>query len=220
MLSLILKDLLLAKKTLPFTALYGFFAIFVFAEALDTGNAAFSITVLAVGHMLITRAAYYEDKNKSESMIISLPVPRSQVVYAKYLAVFVYLFMGALSYCFAAVFISLFQIPWYVPPLSVMAAVGGAAGLLLISSVSLPILFKFGYIKTRMITMFLFLGAFFLPSILQGIQASEASWLSQLFRHFKGQSDTVLITYMLGFTAIIWAASITISLVLYERREF
>lgn len=100
--------------------------------------------------------------------------------------------------------ISLFNIPWDVPPLTVEAAAGGAAGLFLLTSFALPLLFIFGYIKTRMITMFLFLGAFFLPSAIQGARESEASWLRQLLGNLQSQSDTVLITYFLICSATFW----------------
>ncbi len=219
MLVLILKDLLLSKKMLPLVAVYGFFMIIMFSGALDNGGAAYAAVTAAVGYILMTRAAYYEDLNKSELMIMSLPVRRSQVVFSKYLSVMVFFILGAFSYGIAAAIITLAKLPLNVPPITVEILAGAATGLLLLVSLSIPLLFKFGYIKSRIINMFLFFGAFFIPLIVSK-NNNGVPLISSLISYLKKQPDFIAVAYMLGFAFLITIVSIIASLKIYKNKEF
>lgn len=51
---------------------------------------------VAISYMLVLSANANDEKNKSEIILNSLPISRSKIVFAKYLAVAVYIVLGLL----------------------------------------------------------------------------------------------------------------------------
>lgn len=95
MLNLILKDILLQKKTLAFVGLY--IVIFMFAfQSIGTG--AFSAIVIAVTYQMVGAVSNYEDKANSDIVMNSLPLTRKAIVFSKYLSILIYSLIAILGY--------------------------------------------------------------------------------------------------------------------------
>ena len=108
MLNLILKDLLVQKKSLLFALGYCFFLVFAFQSL--QGAAPIAATV-AVVYLLTQYSFTYEDKNKSETMLNSLPISRRDIVLAKYLSIFIYIGLAMVAYMFATLVVMAVKIP-------------------------------------------------------------------------------------------------------------
>jgi ABC-2 type transport system permease protein len=77
MLNLILKDLLIQKKTLGFLGLY----IIIFSIAFQSvGSGAFTGIVIAVTYQLVVTASSLEEKAGSDIILNSLPISRGKIV--------------------------------------------------------------------------------------------------------------------------------------------
>lgn len=221
MLNLLFKDLLIQKKTFLFALFYIVFMTFIFQ------NPPFSVAVYAMGtvavvYLFITSASAYDEKNKSEVFLNSLPVRRREIVFAKYLAIFLYAALGlaGTSLFVAALNAALPSFPVGRPGLPDVA--GAFAGAVLLGSVYYPLCFKFGALKVRFFHLLLFLLIFFLPSFaVEYLQArysrEEAAGLVGAALHVpawvpESACAALLLAVLLG--------SLALSLRIYERKEF
>ena len=114
MLNLILKDLLIQKKTLGFLGLY----IIIFSIAFQSvGSGAFTGIVIAVTYQLVVTASSLEEKAGSDIILNSLPISRRKIVAAKYLSVILYGLMAVLGYVIYSSILSLVPISVVFRPL-------------------------------------------------------------------------------------------------------
>jgi ABC-type Na+ efflux pump permease subunit len=152
----------------------------------------------------------------------SLPVRRREIVFAKYLAIFLYaaLGLGGTALFAAALKAALPSVPVGRPGLPDVA--GAFAGAVLLGSAYYPLCFKFGAQKVRLFQLFLFLLIFFLPSFaVEYLQArssrEEAAGLVGAVLHAPAwvpgsAGAALLLAVLLG--------SLALSLRIYERKEF
>lgn len=160
MYNLILKDLLLSKKVIPFAAIYVFLMIILFKENFGT-NGAFASGIVAVAYMLANRSLAYDDINKSDIVLLSLPISRNKIVLAKYLSIFVYGLIGALAYLIGIIIVILLNLPVSSYAVTIEAVIGSIVALGILFSIIFPITFKYGYIKSKLLVMVIFLVVFF-----------------------------------------------------------
>lgn len=218
---LILKDILLSKKMLPLVALYGIFMIFAFNRSAEFGDTGYIGGVVAVAYIMISRAAAYDDINKSEMMLLSLPLPRWRIVLAKYLSVIVYSVIGTLSYFFGVFIVKALQLSFNTTTLSMEAIVGMIISLSIITSVYFPVYFKYGYMKSKFVIFILFfVGFFFIPIIFGKIVSNNLTWLNSLYEQINQLPDMFVGLILLGIFLIISIISYFISLRFYTKREF
>lgn len=229
MYNLVWKDLLILKRYLWVAPIYVLFALFVFRTM--PGGALSAATVGAT-YMLMIQASTLDDKNKSEIMLNSLPICRQDIVLAKYLSVFLYAALAILSFLLAQGVVSVTGIPIPISQISLEGISGALVAMAVLMSIYFPIYFKFGYLRSRMVGMFLFFACFFfLPMVvdltvhgleeggnpaLQNIVASVQKVLFWL----QTQADWQIASYLLALALILMAASAHLSLRFYTRREF
>ena len=108
MIKLVWKDLLILKRYLWLAPLYGILAFFVF-KTMPGG--ALSAATLGATYMLMVQASIQDDKNKSEIMLNSLPLRRQDIVFAKYLSVFLYAVLVILSFLLTQGVVTIIGIP-------------------------------------------------------------------------------------------------------------
>ena len=77
MLNLIIKDIVIQKKTLLYALLYTIFASTSFFIMSPNGFNLYVLSPIAINYMFITFALSYDDKNKSEIVLNSLPLKRA-----------------------------------------------------------------------------------------------------------------------------------------------
>lgn len=219
MFNLMIKDLLIQKKYVLYAYIYMLALIFAF-QNLET----FMFTSVAVGfvYILLTTSCAYDERNKADTMINSLPVKRSHVVTAKYLAVYMFLAMVTLGYWVFSNLLSILELPIEIYPITVDIFIAGLVAVSIMTGLFLPIYFKFGFTKSRVVSLVLFFGFFFaVPLIMKALHEWEIANLngsitSMLKFHGKYTGEVLEVFGLLIFMFL----SHRLSLVFYRNREF
>ncbi|KLU67027.1 hypothetical protein DEAC_c09610 [Desulfosporosinus acididurans] len=228
-LNLIKKDLFILKKSLWIPIFYGFFALIAFVN-LKSG--VLSAVFVGVAYSLITQACAQDEKNKSEIMVICLPLLRRDIVLAKYFSAFLYGIIGLFSYLLAQVVVSFLGISLEVQKITIPGLIGAASALIILVSIYFPLYFKFGYLRSRMFGMILFFACFFSIPFAAGLLAhSPGIDHSQLLQTasaallkfavwLKFQTDWQIGCYLAALNIIMFSLSAGLSLRFYAHREF
>ncbi|MEL7564154.1 MAG: ABC-2 transporter permease [Dehalobacterium sp.] len=219
MLSLIYKDILIQKKTVLFSFLYIIFIIFAFQKM---GPAMFPAGIVAFTYMLVLSACAYEDKNKADIMLNSLPISRSRVVLAKYLSVLVFLVIGIVCYVMVTFIMQATALPIKTYPVSLAGILSTLLAVSLINGLYFPVFFKIGYTRSRIFNFLLFFGVFFGITILTDFiqENQESIFLQQIAGWFSAQSDIMIAVLMIAMISVVLLSSFTLSLIFYRKREF
>ncbi|HHV71831.1 MAG TPA: ABC-2 transporter permease [Clostridia bacterium] len=214
MFNLILKDIFLLKKTILASAAYIVFFLFVFRQS---GITVFPAVMVAISYMLILSGCAYENKNNSDLMLNSLPIPRSRIVAAKYLSIFVFLGWGMIIYLIVVKLFSMIKLPIEISPLSLEDLIGAIFAVSFLNSIYLPIFFKFGYIKSRIINVFIFLLIFF--GFSNGVKFFIDNQ-NNLSLFSKQATNFQLALGIIIAALVFFLISYFISLKFYKNREF
>ena len=158
MFSLIIKDLLVQKKTLPFLGLY--ILVFMFAFQ-SIGAGAFAAITIAVTYQMVASASNHDEKANSDIIMNSMPLGRKAIVLSKYLSVILYFALATLGYMAFSIILSLINIPMSLPTITKENLVAAFLGVMAMNSIYYPVFFKMGYIKARIVSFILFFVAFF-----------------------------------------------------------
>jgi len=217
--SLILKDILLQKKTVLFTAGYSLFILIVFQNPVFS-EAAYIMGAVASGYMFILGACAYDEKNRSDIILNSLPVKRSTIVRAKYAGVVVF---TAIAFLIIGITGSLMRLAGLPVPLRYPGwpdAVGVFASMVLLASLYFPFVFRYGYIKSRLFNLVLFMLVFFSPALINDYLKKQ---------HGNLEQAAALVPALPGWLAglglflgglLLMGGSYLLSAYFYRRREF
>lgn len=219
MLNLILKDVLIQKKSILFAFGYCFFLVFAFQDLEGTAPVA---ATTAVVYLLIQYSFAHEDKNKSEIMLNSLPISRKDIVLAKYLSIFIYMGIAMLAYMLATLIVMAMKIPVKVQFISLEGITTSLFLVSLMTSVYLPIIFKFGYLKAKMFNMMMFLLFFFIPmGIVTLYKNSEPdSSIKNALNGMATWSQWQIALLIAAISLLMMYVSYYISVKIYNNREF
>ncbi|MDP4161217.1 MAG: ABC-2 transporter permease [Bacillota bacterium] len=229
MYNLVWKDFLLLKRFLWVALLYGFAAPLAF-KTMQGG--ALSAATVGTTYMLMIQACTQDDKNKSEIMLNSLPLRRRDIVAAKYLSVFLYAIPAILSFFFAQLVVSVTGIPITIYQISLEGIAGALVAMAVLMSIYFPIYFKFGYLRSRMVGMFLFFACFFFVPMavaltvhgLEGMGNPTLRNIAVVVQRVLGwlltQADWQIACYLLALSLVLMIASACLSLRFYSKREF
>lgn len=217
MLNLIVKDILIQKKQFLISFAYILFLIVAFQQM---GPAMFSAGVIAFTYMLVTASCVYEDKNKTDVMINSLPIRRNNIVAMKYLSVFIYFIMGTIAYVALTGIFTASGIPMKIYPLTLEGFLGGAIAVSLMTGLYFPIFFKLGYIQAFNVILFLgfFFGVYAFARILEKIDNNIL--IRNLIDFLNSQGDTAITLLISAVVLIFLALSFGLSVKFYNKREF
>ncbi|WP_160680526.1 ABC-2 transporter permease [Clostridium sp. C8-1-8] len=216
MINLVFKDLLIQKKSIYIAILYGFIFSLILSRA-STPDGIFIAVPSVIAYLFISYACAYDDKNSSDLMLNSLPINRRDIVYAKYLSIIVYLII---SICISFIFTSLVKYSGFSTLNRLMTfedAIGCFASIIFLSSVYYPIYFKLGYLKSRYISMFLMLGAIFIPTAIFNLLGNNIA--TYIVNYLSTLSENVLKLIVLFVLFIIWSLSLAISMNIYLKKD-
>ncbi|NLU35586.1 MAG: ABC-2 transporter permease [Clostridiales bacterium] len=219
MLNLILKDLLIQKKTLGFLGLY----IIIFSIAFQSvGSGAFTGIVIAVTYQLVVTASSLEEKAGSDIILNSLPISRGKIVAAKYLSVILYGLMAVLGYVIYSSILSLVPISVSVPSITPESLAAAFAGIMVMNSIYYPVYFKTGFIRARIISFILFFAFFFgLMTLFEAASGKSSNAIFQAIAEFFNSVDKTQFSLMIiGGVLLFMLASFGLSVKLYKGREF
>ena len=226
MFSLILKDLFVLKRYILLTAVFIAAMLLIFqnitGEGPLAGTAIFTAAMVAVTYMLIGNACAYAEKSKEDIIFNSMPVSRVTIVAARDLSAYVFFVIGMAFYMLITALANLAHLPIKVYPLTLEGLIGALFAVTLMHSIYLPALFKWGYVKSRMISFVLFFAFFFGGNLLMEYiyQNRNSALIRSLLDLMSSQTETALgIGYLLLLLAIL-ALSLLISVGIYRKKEF
>ncbi|HAT4375531.1 TPA: ABC-2 transporter permease, partial [Clostridioides difficile] len=152
---LILKDLLNLKGNVKFILL--FIIMFGFMSSLGDGNVNNFIGVIIVlCTTMIVSTFSYDDLNKWDSYVLTMPINRNDIVLSKYLTMLIFSFTGVLVSLIVSVTIGYFKNTLILNETLLINAL-----ILSISvcfgSLILPLIYKFGTERARLLIILCFL---------------------------------------------------------------
>jgi ABC-2 type transport system permease protein len=219
MLNLILKDILIQKKTLAFIGLYIIFFMYAFQSI---GAGAFSAIIIAVTYQMVASACNHEHKSNSDIVMNSLPLTRKSLVLSKYLSIIIYASLATLGYMAFYVILQLVPISINIQPVTLESLAAALVGVILMNGIYYPVYFSLGYTKAQIVSFLLFFVFFFgsmsIAEILTGEQKSKL--LLKVSGFLSKSSDMQIFLMLMGGALVILFISYTISVRFYSNREF
>jgi len=220
MLNLILKDILVQKRTIIFAFLYSIFIFFVFSRP-PFSQLIYSMGAVAISYIFIITALQADFKNNTIIIINSLPVKRSEIVVSKYLSLFVYIAISFSLLVIVGLLIKVSPLPFDVryPGLYDLVITFLSVGILI--SVYIPVYFKTGGRWVQILNILLFMFIFFFPSTLLNyfVEEQDQSLVISIVRY---SSENMLLVYLIAViaTLLILAVSFKCSQRIYLKRDF
>lgn len=225
MLRLVIKDIILQKKTLLFNIAYGFILFFAFQSPVFAPML-YAMGSMLIAYMMILGACAYDGTSNSDILLNSLPVKQSHIVISRYLSVFVFMSIGLCI--MAGEGILLKTLGFSIPPrlMNWGDIIGVIISLGFIISIYLPIYFKFGYIKSRLFHLVLFFTFFALPALAMNIiKISKLKINKKVIEKIiiglsNNQPDWFIMIISITSIILVMLLSCSISYRLYKGREF
>lgn len=215
---LIYKDFLILRKSLFIGLLYIFFFMFVLKS---NSIYVYTSTVIALTYLFVMSAFAYDDKNKTDIMINSLPVSRRTVVLAKYASIFAFMAVGTAAYIVIYNIVLILGPNAEVYPVTLEGFVAALILISLMNGIYLPLMFKLGYTRARIINVLVFLFALFgMSFLLKLAYTSENAYIRETIEFLNRQPKAVIITGAFVAAFFLLLISYAISLKLYKQREF
>lgn len=219
MTGLILKDFLVMKKTLRYyllvMAVYSFMAF--------TGTLTYSIVsgfAVIMGCMAPMSTFAYDEQARWDKFAVSTPVGRKGVVKARYLFSLILLLVGgvlAVVISFVIVRFGKVEATVWWEPLAITAVVC-LVGLLL-NCVILPILFKFGAEKSRVVSLAIFGVTFGGMAALAWLVENRGLNLSGVGEAIAALPPAVLIAAPVVIVFALFYLSYLVSVGFYQKKE-
>ncbi|MDO7786637.1 ABC-2 transporter permease [Desulforamulus aquiferis] len=215
---LILKDLLIQKKIIALSIAY---VIFFIIAMQGTGFVMYATAITALTYMLVMTSCAYDEKNRSDLMLNSLPLKRTSIVIAKYISIFVYVVMGTIAYVLTTTVIYLTGLPIKYSPVSLEGFIGGLLSICIINCIYLPCFFKFGYQKSRILNFLLFFSFFFgITSVVNYLFVNrEAAWAQGIKSYFQTYTDGQILILVIGLIICMLTASLILSIKIYKNKD-
>lgn len=219
MFNLILKDIFIQKRNFLFGIFYIFIMILAFQQA---GSSMFAASVTAFSYILVQSACAYEDKNKSDVLLNSLPLSRGTIVIARYISIFVFAAISTVYYLLLSGIIQVLGLPFQVYAISLEGITGALFALIFINGIYFPIFFKVGYIKSKLVNFVLLFGVFFGESVLmqEMIRHKDKAFIQTILQFLNQQSDLQIAIEAFAVMILLLIVSYMFSLQNYRKREF
>nr|WP_088326154.1 ABC-2 transporter permease [Bacillus cereus] len=213
LINLVMKDFMLVKKYFLILLVFAAIAPIYISTQIqlnDGGLTGFLLTVILMEHILFSTISKFEDQYKGAALLCATPYTRSAFVKAKYLFLFVIFICASII----RIIISVIA-PSGIENLSASALGITFLTLSILFGVLLPVQFKFGYDKTRIISFFtIFLIPFVAPILIKGVQSSHIDFTNTFpFPQIIQEWMPCFISLIIGFVSMI------ISLKIYAKKD-
>jgi len=209
---LIKKDWLVQKRSVMLSLLLMLFFTVSFSSV---GPVGLSISIVTISYMLALGASAMEEKNNNDITLISLPIKKLTIVLSKYMSIYVFAAYAILINFIISVLVNLLHISEYSYPFTLNGVLGGIAGSTLFFSITLPLVFKYGYLKSKIASYLLFFGIIF-----GGAAILSTLDLDKWVTFINGIPQFATIGIVAIALIILYVVSIMLSLRLYRNREF
>ena len=222
MLNLVIKDILIQKKSLLYAFLYTIFLSFSFSSLKPVGLGLYVLCPLAASYLLTYNAVNYDDKNKSEIILNSLPIKREEIVIAKYISAIMYAVIGIIYSIVIGLIGNAAGFSIYAMSISLWNIILAFTSVCIFGALFLPVYFKYGAIRARVFNIILFMVIFFLPvATINYVSKNPNNILVQKFNYFINNTSSLMLNSLpLIIGIIIFLASTMISIRIYNNKEF
>lgn len=209
MTALILKDIATLKKTLLLSitlcialVVYGVYENEIFMIPLICTMIPLILTAIAFG---------YDTKSKFEQFAFSMPIKKSSFVLSKLFFAFVFGLFGSVCLFVQLVIKSEMSIDniIFISLITLVASV-------LISSIQLPFILKYGAEKGRLIMILTYFIVFALSSLLK----AKSDLLTNVVEFFLNNSRVMIYLGIVLVSIVIIGMAIKISILIMEKKEY
>lgn len=221
MINLILKDILIQKKTFLYVLLYGIFTIVAITGTMGA-RGAYMFGGISIAYMLIFYSNGYDEKNKSEIILNSLPIRRDSIITAKYASVILFFLLSVVLIGILGAVISVLNIIPGTRLIEVSDVLGIFISLGLMYSIYYPLFFKFGSLKLKILNIVLYLIILFVPNILISMieENPNNNIVLRIISIFEGNPAWMLQAFTAILIMIVLIVSMEISIKIYRNKEF
>lgn len=214
MYNLILKDLLLQKKIFIFSFIYVLIMMLFFGELGDV------VAIIALVYIMVQTACAYDDKNRGDILLNSLPLRRFWIVGERYLSTIVFFIIILAIYWLSYSILSFLPLPVIPARMDAGKLIGALFSVILLTMFYYPVYFKFGYMKSRLVNLIIFFAVFGGGMWLANMEDEAKVFINTLTVIFKMGSEVAVILMLAIFIAFLIIISFTLSLRFYSRRDF
>lgn len=211
MVYLIRKDFLIQKRNLLVCVII---ALLMSVAWSNMGDLGFLMGTVVVSYLLIFGAIAIEDKNNSDILLVSLPISRSKIVLAKYVSVYIIgvfaLIINWLVNRVTQTVMEVLTLSHSISPVRFTQVFEALGILSIFVAIAFPLIFRYGYLKARMINLVLFF-LFVLGT------TSIADSIESLGLNLSTENQFVL---MVVAVILLLAISIWLSANFYRKREY
>ncbi|MBZ9684864.1 ABC-2 transporter permease [Clostridium estertheticum] len=221
MFNLIIKDIAIQKKTLLYALLYAIFAPIAFFS-MGPSVALYVLPPMGITYIFISIAVSYDEKNKSEIVLNSLPIKRDDIVISKYISVFVFATIGIIYSILIGFMGKATGLPMFTRSISLLDIVIVLTSVCIFTSIFFPMYFKFGYIKMNFFNVLLMMLFFFVPTwAIDYATKNPNNIFVQKFTYFINNTSSFTqnsLALIIGL--IFFLISLMISIRIYKNKEF
>lgn len=219
MLSLVIKDILIQKKMITFALGYAGFILIAFQNPVFAG-ASYIMGSMAISYLFILGACAYD--NKSEVILNSLPIKRERIVLAKYLSTFLFVTAAMLTIGIIGAAMKGVGLPFPHKYISLIDVAGTLVSIILLASFYLPIYFRYGYIKSRVFNVVMFLLFFFAPNFIAEYvrENYDKAIIEKAVNIVSTMPAWVIGSGIAAAMIILLCVSFNVAVYVYQNREF
>jgi ABC-2 type transport system permease protein len=220
--NLIVKDILIQKKTIIYALIYAIFMYAAFSSIMPSGFGLYVMSPMLNTYLFITLAVQYDDKNNSQVILNSLPLKRADIVISKYMSTFVFGMLGIICATLVGVIGNTTGMGLFVGSISILDIVLVIASICIFSSIFYPVYFKFGVARTKIFTILIYMVLFFGPQlIIEYITENPNDILVRKINYFiNNTSSFTQNSLALTIGLIFFLTSLMISIRIYNNKEF
>lgn len=210
---LIKKDLLMAKGNIK--TMFIIIVVFALMAFNGEGSFAYIATYLCVVVMMSTFS--YDEFNKSDAYILTLPKGKTNAVKAKYVATLILVVLASIFSVGIASISAIIAKDFNI--INILSySFGNLIGVMVAMSLFYPLIYKFGIEKSRIIifvlVFFIVGGAAMLSHL--GIKLSFITLPNNITKLLKNYMDIIILV----ISGITFVSSYSISKRIYSKKEF
>ncbi|MBV4414961.1 ABC-2 transporter permease [Clostridium tyrobutyricum] len=211
MVNLILKDILIQKKSFILVIILSFLLLITSKRHLE-GIYPF-IAVFTVYAFVAT--SFYKDE-KIEIMLNSLPVNKVTIVISRYLSTFIFVITNIIILSLIAILVKYIGILYLPNVINIESILVSLIITIFLVCILLPIYFKYGYFSTRYITIVLLVSIFFIFISLPKISGEKVQYM---YIYLNSIPETIMKSIILLLCCIVFLVSTTLSCNIYKNKD-
>ena len=179
----------------------------------STGNGNFTIFAVIFLAMAPITVMGFDERSKWDQYVINMPYSRQDLVYVKYLltvigvlgVTFFYFLILFITSLMKNTYLNIHEISYELLPMIIIG--------LIFTSVNLPIIFKFGAEKGRLLFVIL-------CGLLAACIGAAMTLPKEIIEQFLGKFSNISLLTGFILSILLFILSAQISVKIYERREF